>query len=188
MERVLARMPFQTSPFATRAPVGRRMGLVNLRFAANTKLHVPHVQMEFSEITPDIFVGTNQCCRTHYRAFLLDRGVAHDVSLEGEHVDAPYGAESYLWLPTEDHTAPTLVSLHLGVDYIDDVLARGGKVFIHCKNGHGRGPTLAAAWFVAHGKTVEDAVRSVSEKRKEVHLEVSQAEALRAFARERSAI
>lgn len=159
------------------------MGLVNLRFKINTTLRMPHTRMEFSEITPSILLGTNQCCQVHYKLLLLDRGVTHDISLEGEHVDAPYGAESYLWLPTEDHTAPTRMSLILGCGYIDQILARGGKVYVHCKNGHGRAPTLVAAWLITHGKGVDEAVAELQQKRPEIHLEKSQLAALRSFAK-----
>jgi protein-tyrosine phosphatase len=139
--------------------------------------------MEVSEMTPEIYLGTNQCCQAHYDLLLISKGVTHDISLEGEHVDQPYGADSYLWLPTEDRMAPSPQTLMLGVDYIDDVIARGGKVYIHCKNGHGRAPTLLAAWYVSHGSSVNEALAAVKAKRPEVHLEDAQVEALRAYAR-----
>ncbi|MBD3251343.1 hypothetical protein GF380_02710, partial [Candidatus Uhrbacteria bacterium] len=107
-----------------------------------------HVLMDISRITDQIYVGTNSCCQTHYTKMLINAGVLHDLSMEGENVDAPYGVESYLWLPTPDHTAPSERSFGLGICFIDEVLQSGGKVFIHCTNGHGRAPTMAAAWFI----------------------------------------
>ncbi len=159
------------------------MGLVNLRFRVNSRFQLPHVQMEYSQITPKVFIGTNQCCQAHYKLLLLDKGVNHDVSLEGEQVDSPYGAESYLWLPTEDHLAPSLRSLAIGCRHIDQVLSLGGKVYVHCKNGHGRAPSLVAAWLISNGKSLEVALEIIQTKRKEVHFEKSQIAALRSFAK-----
>jgi dual specificity MAP kinase phosphatase len=157
------------------------MGFVNLSFALNTKIHLPHVKMEFSRITPGIYLGTNQCCQVHYQLELIERGVTHDISLEGEHVDEPYGADSYLWLPTEDHQAPSLTALKMGVAYIEQILRFGGQVYVHCKNGHGRSPTLVAAWFISRGKTLAQAIALIKRKRPEIHLEKSQIAALKQF-------
>ncbi|HWQ99848.1 MAG TPA: dual specificity protein phosphatase family protein [Candidatus Methylomirabilis sp.] len=155
-------------------------GLVNrLKSRTNAK---GHVMMDVSRITENVYVGTNACCQVHYTRMLLDKGVAHDLSLEGERVDAPYGVESYLWLPTPDHTAPTRQSLDLGIAYIREVIRSGGKVFIHCTNGHGRAPTMAAAWLISQGRSVDEAVSTVRAGRKEIHIEPAQMEALKMFA------
>ena len=140
-----------------------------------------HAVMDVSRITDNIYAGTNACCQMHYTQLLLDKGVMHDLSLEGETVDAPYGVESYLWLPTPDHTAPARQSFDLGVAYIGEVIRRGGKVFVHCTNGHGRAPTMAAAWFVSQGKTVKEAVAIIKQGRPETHIEPAQMEALKEF-------
>lgn len=157
------------------------MGFVNFSFALNTQLHLPHVKMEFSRITDGIYVGTNQCCQVHYQLELIQRGVTHDISLEGEHVDKPYGADTYLWLPTEDHQAPRLEALQFGVLHIDQVLKQGGRVYVHCKNGHGRSPTLVAAWFISRGKTVAQAIAAIKRSRPEIHLEPAQVAMLKQF-------
>lgn len=158
------------------------MGLINLFFSKPAPKE-GHRQMEVSQITPSVYVGTNACCTVHYKVKLIEQGILHDVSLEGERIDAPFGAETFLWLPTEDHAAPTTMDLRLGVDYVTDVLAQGGKVYVHCKNGHGRAPTLVAAWFIAtQGKTVEEAIAEVKAKRPETHIEPAQVDALKRFA------
>lgn len=157
------------------------MGLVNFSFSLNSTLHLPHVKMSFSRIADGVYIGTNQCCQVHYQVELIQRGVTHDVSLEGEHVDEPYGADSYLWLPTEDHQAPSLTALKMGVAYIEQVLRHGGQVYVHCKNGHGRSPTLVAAWLMSRGKTITQALAVIKRKRPEVHLESVQIERLKQF-------
>ncbi len=157
----------------------RDMGFVNAVFRPEQD---HHVQMDVSEITPSLYLGTNQCCREHFKVMLLDRGVSHDVSLEGEALDAPFGVETFLWLPTQDHAAPTQMDLRLGVDYLSNVMRLHGKVYVHCKNGHGRAPTLVAAWFISQGEDVDRAIQRVRQGRTEIHLEPVQIEALRVFA------
>lgn len=154
-------------------------GLVNRVTSLSKKPTSDHVVMDVSRVSENVYVGTNACCQTHYARLLLDQGIAHDLSLEGESVDAPYGVDSYLWLPTPDHMAPTRQTLDLGVAYVGNVIRHGGKVFIHCTNGHGRAPTMAAAWFVTRGQTVEQAIETVRRGRKEIHIEPAQLEALR---------
>ena len=159
------------------------MGLINLFKSSRSKKKekADHVQMEYSQITPSLYVGTNACCTVHYKLKFIDKGIMHDVSLEGERIDAPFGVETFLWLPTEDHKAPNQNALHLGVSYLNKIFARKGKAYVHCKNGHGRGPTLVAAWFVSQGMTTDEAIAAVTQKRKETHIESVQVSALRKF-------
>lgn len=138
--------------------------------------------MDVSRITDHIYVGTNACCQVHYMKGLLKQGVRHEISLEGEHVDSPYGVDSYLWLPVPDHTAPPQTVLEIGVAHMDAILRRHGNVFVHCKNGHGRSPTLVAAWFVAHGDAPAAALAKVKKGRPEIHPNREQVKALRLFA------
>ena len=136
---------------------------------------------DFSQITDSLFLGTNQCCQSHFSDTLLSRGVTVDISLEEERVDAPFGVESYLWLPVTDHTPPTDDQMRTGVAFMESVLSRGKKIYVHCKNGHGRAPTLVAAYFISIGKTVDEAISLIKEKRPAIHLEESQTATLRNY-------
>ena len=57
------------------------------------------------------------------------------------------------------------------------------KVYVHCQNGHGRAPTLVAAYFIKQGKQVEDAVNLIKDKRPAIHLEEVQKQALEEFSK-----
>lgn len=143
--------------------------------------------MEFSQVDDQVFIGTNACCLDHFKAGLLDLGVTCDISLEGEMLDKPYGVDCFLWLPTADHTAPSLTNVGIGVEALDKMLKLGLKVYIHCKNGHGRAPTLYAAYLILkHGLSLEDAIARIAAKRKEVHLEEIQMQLLRLLAERRT--
>lgn len=136
---------------------------------------LPHKQMELSQIDAQVFIGTNACCMHHLKWNLLDRGVTCDISLEAEIIDQPFGADCFLWLPTVDHTAPSAHNVKVGVAALDEMLKEGHKVYIHCKNGHGRAPTFYAAFLVLkRGLDWETAWQAIKTSRPEAHLDPSQ--------------
>ncbi|MEK6853994.1 MAG: dual specificity protein phosphatase, partial [Nanoarchaeota archaeon] len=55
------------------------------------------------------------------------------------------------------------------------------KVYVHCKAGHGRSPTLVAAYFILKGKSVKEALVSVRRKRPGIHPTYAQMKALKKF-------
>ena len=141
-----------------------------------------HVNMNYSQIDEHIYVGTNACCVTHFNTSLLRQGVKADISLESEKIDAPWGVKYFLWLPTIDHTAPTMEALAMGVQMLRFCVERGIKVYVHCKNGHGRAPTLVAAYFISQGQTVKQAIKFIQKQRREIHVEPVQKAMLEMFA------
>lgn len=141
-----------------------------------------HVKFEYNQINEQLFLGTNSCCPNHFKAELLEKGVIADISLEGEMLDRPFGVKYFLWLPTTDHTAPTMDALAMGVQMIRFLLSRGMKVYVHCKNGHGRAPTLIAAYFISQGMSPKKAIREIAKKRPEIHIEPIQEARLQDFA------
>lgn len=141
-----------------------------------------HGTLDVSPITDFISLGTNACCQTHFAEALLRRGVVADISLEQERLDAPWGVRYFLWLPTPDGNPPHADQLWLGVRAISDLECYGVKVYVHCKNGHGRAPTLVAAYLIHRGFTVAEAVSRITQQRPAVHLSASQWAALEEFA------
>lgn len=139
-----------------------------------------HPRFEYSQITEQIFVGTNMCCGIH-TADLQHLGLDADIDLEEERSEAPPKVGVYLWLPVKDLSAPTHTQLEIGVAAIDKIVREGKKVYVHCKNGHGRGPTLVAAYFIFKGMKLEEAVAKIKEKRPEIHLEEVQIKALKDY-------
>lgn len=136
---------------------------------------------DYSEINKDIFIGTNMCCQFGFAKELLAKNVRADISLEALRVDAPIGVDYFLWLPTIDGQAPTPDKLNLGVHALEFFAARNIKVFIHCKNGHGRAPTLFVAYLMKQGMTMDAAFASLKTKRPAIHLTEAQKTALRAY-------
>jgi hypothetical protein len=144
--------------------------------------HLPgHPSFDYSQITEEIFIGTNMCCQYGFKKELLTKGVRADISLEEGKVDAPIGVDFFLWLPTKDHEAPSPDALAVGVSLLEFLLKRMIKTYIHCKNGHGRAATLYAALLIKQGATLEDAVRTMQARRASIMPTEAQLKALRTF-------
>ena len=41
------------------------------------------------------------------------------------------------------------------------VIKEGKKFYVHCRFGHGRAPTMLAAYFISKGDTAEEAVKKI---------------------------
>lgn len=136
---------------------------------------------DYNQITDEIFIGTNMCCQFGFSKELLSKGVRADISLEKDRTDAPDGVDYFLWLPTEDEKAPSPESLEIGSKFLDFLVNNKIKTFVHCKNGHGRAPTLFAAYLISRGMSVQDAIKLMTAKRPAVHLNEAQIQALNEF-------
>lgn len=145
--------------------------------------HTGEPEFEYSYITDGIYIGTNQCCQTHFDTSLSEEGIEYDISIEGEHVDQPFGVTGFVWIPVTDHTAPTQEQLTFGTDTLRDLVKRGKKAYVHCRLGHGRGPTIVAAYLIAtRNITPQEALEIIHQKRPIIHLDDVQVEALKTYA------
>ena len=142
--------------------------------------HPKHVPFEYNKITDYIYLGTNQCCLGHFRRSLLKKRIKADISLEKEKLDKPFGVDYFLWLPVVDKKAPTQKQLLIGAKAIKNLVDNKIKVYVHCKRGHGRSPTLVAAYFIMEGFKANEAIRKIRKKRR-IHLKLAQIKALRKF-------
>lgn len=136
---------------------------------------------DYDQIDDNIFIGTNMCCQFGFDRELLSKGVRADISLEEVRIDTPTGVDYFLWLPTIDKNPPAPDKLELGVEVIDFLVKRKIKVYIHCQNGHGRAPTLFAAYLIRKGMKIDDAVSYIKSKRPTIHITNSQLKALKKF-------
>ncbi len=143
-------------------------------------------KLDFNYIIDGIYIGTNKCCQTHFDESLLKQGISVDISLEENQLDAPFGVEFYAWIPVKDNTAPTKDQFELGVSLLEKIVLLKKKVYVHCKYGHGRAPTLVVAYLIKQGKTVGEVIEFVKSKRPVVHLEDVQIRALEEFSNEYS--
>jgi len=146
-----------------------------------------HVKFNFSEITDNIYLGTNLCCIIlAHTQVLKNKGINADINLENERQEEFPDVEIYLWLPVKDKTAPSQFQLEVGAKAIDSIVNSEKKVYVHCKNGHSRSPTLVAAYFILKGMNPEDAIAKIKSKRPEIHLLDVQKDALRKYYNEKT--
>lgn len=141
-----------------------------------------HNPPNYNQITEYIWIGNNMCCTVH-GSELLKLGFDADIDLEELRAEEPPHTEIYLWLATKNYTPPTLEQLHLGVAALSSLTERKLKTYVHCQNGHGRAPTLVAAYLISTGKTVEEAVNFIKSKRPVIHLRDSQIKMLHQFSK-----
>jgi len=137
----------------------------------------------FSRITSQIYLGGQP--RAARMRQLAARGITAVVNMRSEYdypVETQWGALEYLYLPTTDNTAPSLEHLREGVAFIKEEIARGGKIYIHCWEGLGRGPTMVAAYFISLGLSPAAAVDKIREVRGFIHLTPEQVEQLTTYA------
>lgn len=139
---------------------------------------------DYDQISQTVFIGTNMCCQFGFHRELLAKGVRADISLEKEKIDTPLGVDYFLWLPTKDMEAPTQDVLLMGVQALEFFEKRNIKVYIHCKNGHGRAPTLYLAYLLHQGMSIESALVLLQKKRPSIHLNEIQMQALKEFVHE----
>jgi protein-tyrosine phosphatase len=98
---------------------------------------------------------------------LKDLGVTAIVNmrLHNTYDDAAHEGIKYLHLPTVDNTPPPLEVLIKGADFIDEEIKNKGIVYVHCRQGLGRGPTMALAYLIKIGMTYKDAYALVRKVR-----------------------
>lgn len=140
-------------------------------------------EFNYSMITDQIILGSDLCkggvCLIHGEEF-KKLGVFVEINLSAERNELPpKDIQCYVWLPVVDGHAPNVHQLDTGTAVINEAIENGKKVYVHCRNGHGRGPTLIAAYLTRYkGMPIEDAIKLLKEKRPEIHVEEEQMNAL----------
>ncbi|HLF02416.1 MAG TPA: dual specificity protein phosphatase [Anaerolineales bacterium] len=116
---------------------------------------------ETSRVTDRLFVGGQHYERGLGRMKSL--GIGATVNLREEADDSQRGVafQRHLWLPTPDDGAPTIEQLREGVAFIRASLAAGTGVYVHCAQGVGRAPTMAAAYLVSEGHSPREAMEAI---------------------------
>lgn len=137
----------------------------------------------YSRITPEVYIGPQY--RRAGKRRLEKLGITGGVNMRIEFDDAArnLALPNYCHLPTIDDDAPTLAHLQEGVAFIQRVISDGGKVYIHCAGGIGRAPTMAAAYFISQGHTLDEAIALIKKARPFISITPIQLEQLKKFER-----
>ncbi len=109
------------------------------------------------KITAQLFLGSQYSHIGLEKLRTLGITAIINMREHSDYEEARYKGIKYLHLPTVDNTPPTLQDLIRGADFADQEIRNGGKVYMHCKHGLGRGPTMAIAYLIKTGLTFDDA-------------------------------
>ncbi len=124
--------------------------------------------MDFSQITPDLFIGTMPDVTDYDH--LRELGVRLVINmrfwsrLPPDAHDPPL---DFLWLRTFD-TPIILIPVRKlieGTHTALETIRVGGKVYSHCAAGRHRSVAMGAAILIAQGHTPESAMQLIKEKR-----------------------
>ncbi len=119
--------------------------------------------INFSHVAPGLYLG-GMYRKAAYQLF-QEWGITGIVNMRrSASPPAPKSIE-ILHLATEDWHPPTLEDIGKGVKFIKHHLNKGGAVYVHCKLGEGRGPTMAAAYLITTGLSVEEALKHIKKYR-----------------------
>lgn len=86
-----------------------------------------------------------------YESVLKEQAAIHGI-------DAKYHR-----FPIPDHHVPTPGTMTAILDALDDALAAGQNIYVHCWGGVGRTGTTVGCYLVRHGMTNEEALAQVGE-------------------------
>ncbi|HYJ99663.1 MAG TPA: hypothetical protein VEX14_16495, partial [Burkholderiaceae bacterium] len=82
-----------------------------------------------------------------------------------------------------DFSTPAVELMRRIVDALDDELACGARVYLHCHAGVGRTGTAVGCWLVEHGFTGGDALKLIAHKREALLGQSPETDAQREFVR-----
>jgi len=118
-----------------------------------------------SQVTANLFLGGQYNLRGLHK--LKEMGITGIINMRIHSIyeEAQYEGFNYLHLPTPDNTAPDINDLIKGADFAHNEIKNNGKVYIHCRQGLGRGPSMAIAYLLKMGATYDDAVATVKKVR-----------------------
>lgn len=138
--------------------------------------------LKYSQITSQLLVGPQY--RSAGKRKLEAAGIHYAVNMRIEYDDAAYNLalDNYCYLPTVDDNPPSFEHFEQGSAFIEEAIADGGRVYIHCAGGIGRAPSMAAAYFVSQGIALDRAIEMIRAVRPFVRFMPAQLEQLQRWA------
>jgi len=88
---------------------------------------------------------------------------AYSQFIKSIHSDAE---RKYKRMPIQDLSVPSINVMEEILNYIDNEVNTGNKVYIHCLRGLGRTGIVIGCYFVRHGYTGEQAINKIASLRK----------------------
>ncbi len=136
---------------------------------------------ELDWVTPNLAIGSD----IRDIAYLKTHRVSAIVGLQAEHTDnekkLKQSGIEYLHLPIRDGHPPEQAQIQIMVDWVNNQVGAGRKVYMHCAAGVGRAPTMAMAYLVSIGFTSEEAYLQIKQKHRDTDPSPKQLAAVREY-------
>jgi protein-tyrosine phosphatase len=100
---------------------------------------------------------------------LRENGIDAIVNLCGEFCDlhelqTEAGFEVH-YVPIPDECAPDMAALEAAFEWLDDIIAQGRKVLVHCRFGVGRTGTFVTGYLMKKGLDMKAAAKALKHSR-----------------------
>ena len=118
-----------------------------------------------SQLTSHLFLGSQYNLVGLKKLKALGVTAIVNMRMHNTYNEAVHEGIKYLHLPTVDNTPPPLEVLIKGADFIDEEIRNNGVVYVHCRQGLGRGPTMAMAYLIKLSMTYKEAYDMVRKVR-----------------------
>ena len=118
-----------------------------------------------SQITSHLFLGSQYNLVGLQKLKALGVTAIVNMRVHNTYNEAVHEGIKYLHLPTVDNTPPPLEVLIKGANFIDEEIRNNGVVYVHCRQGLGRGPTMAMAYLIKLSMTYKEAYDMVRKVR-----------------------
>src|SRR6266851_2412122 len=163
-------LPYPSDREAIAASFRWPLGRIWLRVLARLMEWLTDIQpkqLNYSDVTPQLAVGG--AFRRRQIKRLRQRGVTAVVDCRSEAKDDADALKQagieLLHLPTPDRYGLTYAQMQQGADWVLDRTSKGGRAFLHCEHGVGRGPLMGCAVLVAQGYSAPEALRIIRSAR-----------------------
>jgi len=137
--------------------------LLSCRVTQNEKLCC-----QISQVTEYLFVGSEACAKD--LLMLKNLKITHIINCAGK--SSPnFFEDSFIYKKLCLNDAPDENVLHHFnevVQFVDQCLQQGGKIFIHCQRGVSRGPTIALSYIMWNMKLTYSEAYSVIKKARSI--------------------
>jgi protein-tyrosine phosphatase len=130
------------------------------------RLTVGMPRLKRCQITSHLFLGSQYNLVGLKKLKALGVTAIVNMRIHNIYTEASHEGIKYLHFPTVDNTPPPLEVLIKGADFIDNEIKHKGIVYVHCRQGLGRGPTMAMAYLIKLGLTYHDAYNQIRRVRK----------------------
>lgn len=133
-----------------------------------------------SQVSPFLWVGAKPSSLG--KLWLRLRYRMQTYSLLKLGTEGKEGRKSSLGLHVPEFVEINIDTFETCVSQLREVIGNQGRVFLHCREGVGRAPSIAIAYLVSEGYSLEEASELVGRARKIVNLSSQQITSLQLFA------